>query len=56
MEEKQQLLRDTLENELVQSMREGDTTVLAELLTLLTDEQVFNALSDEAQNRFPELW
>lgn len=45
-------MRDALENQIVQDAINGDTTVLAELLGLLTDRQVFNALSDELQEKY----
>jgi len=38
--------RDLLEEQIVLDSQNGDTTVLSELLTLLTDEQIYNALSD----------
>jgi hypothetical protein len=42
--------RDLLEKQIVlDAIHSEDTTVLAELLSLLTDEQVFNALSDGNQ-------
>jgi len=41
--------RDLLEKQIIDDANNGDTTVLAELLTLLTDKQVFNALSDANQ-------
>lgn len=44
-------MRDALEAQIIQDGINGDTTVLAELLTLLTDRQVFNALSDELQEQ-----
>jgi heme oxygenase len=42
-------MRDLLERELLESAANGDTTVLAELLGLLSGTQVFNALSDSGQ-------
>jgi hypothetical protein len=48
-------MRDRLELELYRSIHNhGDTTVLAELLTLLSDTQVWNAISDEAQGDYEE--
>jgi hypothetical protein len=45
-------MRDTLEKQILADAYFGDTTVFAELLGLLTDKQVFNALSDENQKQF----
>ena len=45
-------MRDTLEKQLLADAYFGDTTVLSETLGLLTDTQVFNALSDENQKQF----
>ena len=42
-------MRDLLLDQIIEDSAEGDTTILAELLTLLTDKQIFNALSDENQ-------
>jgi hypothetical protein len=43
-------MRDLLEHQIcVDAELSNDTTVLAELLLLLTDEQVYNALSDDNQ-------
>ena len=49
-------MRDALEVQIIQDGINGDTTVLAELLGLLTDKQVFNALSDELQGKFIDCW
>jgi len=49
-------MRDALEAQIIQDGINGDTTVLAELLGLLTDKQVFNALSDELQGKFIDCW
>ncbi len=45
-------MRDLLEQQILADAYFGDTTVLAELLTLLTDEQIYNALSDNNQEKF----
>jgi len=45
-------MRDALEAQIIQDGISGDTTVLGELLTLLTDRQIFNALSDELQEKY----
>lgn len=42
-------LRDLLEREIVQSIKEGDTTVLFELLCRVSDEVCYASLSDEGQ-------
>ena len=49
-------MRDTLEKQILMDALDGDTTVLAEILTMLTTEQVFASLSDENQTKTkPEL-
>lgn len=50
MDNWKQDLRDRLEVELVESAKQGDTTVLAELLGRLSDEEIYAALSDEGQS------
>ena len=45
-------MRDTLEKQILADAYFGDTTVFAELLGLLTDTQVYNALSDSNQQQF----
>ena len=42
-------MRDLLEKQIVADAINGDTTVLAELLTLIKDEDIFSALSDKEQ-------
>ena len=43
-------MRNLLESQIISDANNGDTTVLYELLDLLTDEQIYNALSDVAQS------
>jgi hypothetical protein len=46
-------LRTRLEKQIINDANEyGDTTVLYSLLELLSDDQVYNALSDENQPKF----
>ena len=42
-------MRDLLEQEIIKNALLGDTTVLAELLTNLSDDIIINSLSDENQ-------
>jgi hypothetical protein len=42
-------IRELLEQEIINSAKQGDTTVLAEILASLSDEYVFGALSDDGQ-------
>lgn len=53
------LLRDTLEEQIIQDANSGDTTVLAEILSKLDDRYIFNCLGDEKQlemqNKYPNL-
>lgn len=46
--------RDLLEAEIIKDGIHGDTTVLASLLELLTDKQIYDALSDENQRLIDE--
>jgi len=46
--------RDLLEKQIIDDANNGDTTVLAELLERLSDEEIFNALSDENQEKVNE--
>lgn len=46
--------RDLLEAEIIKDGINGDTTVLASLLELLTDKQIYDALSDENQRLIDE--
>lgn len=46
------LMRDELEKEILMDGINGDTTVLADLLSRLSDEVIWNALSDTAQAKF----
>lgn len=41
--------RDLLEKEIIESAKDGDTTVLAEILASLSDDYVFASLSDKGQ-------
>ena len=41
--------RDLLEKQIIKDGKDGDTTVLAELLAMLDEEVMFEALSDENQ-------
>ena len=45
-------MRNTLEKQILADAYFGDTTILAETLGLLTDTQVYNALSDDNQKKF----
>lgn len=45
-------MRDLLELQILKNAKIGDTTVLAEILTLLNDKQIFASLSDENQQKF----
>ena len=47
-------MRDLLEKQIVSDAINGDTTVLAELLTLIKDEDIFNALGDKEQELITE--
>lgn len=44
------LMRDLLEAQILEDARDGDTTVFAELLSLVSDEIIYGSLSDEAQD------
>jgi hypothetical protein len=48
------LMRDCLEEQILQDAVNGDTTVLAELLGMLKDDVIYNALSDINQTKFDE--
>lgn len=48
------LLRDTLEEQILLDATQGDTTVLAEILSHLDDRYVYNCLSDRDQEKFPQ--
>jgi len=41
--------RNVLEKQIITDISNFDTTILSEILSLLTDEQVFNSLSDKNQ-------
>ena len=43
--------RDFLEKQIFSDAKNGDTTVLAEILANLSDEVVFGSLSDKNQER-----
>lgn len=43
--------RDLLEKQIIEDANCGDTTVLAELLDMLDDDVIFNALSDANQDK-----
>ena len=49
------LLRDTLELELVSDIVSGDTTVLSMLLHMIPDSDIFNSLGDANQLKLQEL-
>jgi len=44
-------LKDLLESQIKYDITEGDTTVLAEIISTFTDEEIFNLLSDENQEQ-----
>ena len=44
-------MRDILEKQIIIDAQVGDTTVLSELLSKLTDAIIYEALSDESQER-----
>ena len=43
-------MRDLLEAQIIADANQGDTTVLASLLEMLTDTQVYEALGDKEQS------
>jgi hypothetical protein len=45
-------MRDALEDQIIQDGINGDTTVLAELLSLVPIHLIYGALSDELQEKF----
>ncbi len=47
-------MRDLLEKQIIQDAINGDTTVLAGLLELISDKDIYNALSDENQLKADE--
>lgn len=47
-------MRDLLELQILADARQGDTTVLAELLTKLDDRYIYNCLGDEDRKKFPQ--
>lgn len=51
-EEIKQAMRDALEKELIADAMQGDTTVLAELLSRVPDRLIYASLSDEGQKAF----
>tara|TARA_R110000851_G_scaffold28466_1_gene79305 strand:+ start:1566 stop:1931 length:366 start_codon:yes stop_codon:yes gene_type:complete len=48
------LLRDSLELQILEDGKNGDTTVLAELLSNIGDRVIFNCLGDEKQLELQE--
>ena len=50
------LLRDALEEQILQDANDGDTTVLAEILLQLSDAHVYQFLSDSNQDKFNECY
>lgn len=50
------LLRDALEEQILQDAISGDTTVLAEILLQLSDAYVYQCLGDEQQDKFNECY
>lgn len=46
------LLRDALEEQILQDANSGDTTVLAEILSKFDDRYIFGCLGDEQQAKF----
>jgi len=54
-EQKTNTMRDLLEKQIIEDAKKGDTTVLAEILGLITDEQVFSGLSDYHQRNFTHI-
>jgi hypothetical protein len=49
-------MRELLEQQIIQDANNGDTTVLAEILTLLSDKQVYASLGDEQQSQVNECY
>jgi len=47
-----QEMRDALEQELIADAMQGDTTVLAELLSRIPDNIIYGSLSDKGQEAF----
>jgi hypothetical protein len=47
-------IRDLLEEQIIADAITGDTTVLAELLEMLDYQTIYNALSDENQQKAQE--
>jgi hypothetical protein len=45
-----QRARDILEEQIIQDANEGDTTVLAEIIRNMTDEEIVGSLSEKNQN------
>ena len=45
-------MREKLEQEIIADAMQGDTTVLAELLSLIPDNLIYGALSDAGQQQF----
>jgi len=44
-------LKDLLESQIKYYAEQGDTTVLAEIISNFSDEEIFNFLSDENQSQ-----
>ena len=44
-------IKEVLHDQIIEDYNQGDTTVLFNLLELLTDEQIYNALSDTNQDK-----
>lgn len=47
-------MRDLLEEQIIKDAMNGDTTVLASLLELISDKDIYNALSDVNQLKADE--
>jgi hypothetical protein len=46
-----QFVKDLLETQILEDAQEGDTTVLAEIISHLDDNELFEFLSDDNQNK-----
>ena len=44
-------IKEVLHDQIIEDYNQGDTTVLFNLLELLPDEQIYNALSDTNQDK-----
>jgi hypothetical protein len=50
-----QRAKDILEEQIIQDANEGDTTVLAEIIRNMTDEEIIGSLSDKNQEILKKL-